>query len=687
MPSSTPMISSESLLQHEPFVTAVVRGLLSDEARVQDVLQETWLTALRRPPRAAVSLRAWLARVAGNLARDSRRSESRRRVRERVASRTEGVESVDVTFERLSAQREVVDAVLALEEPYRTVVLLRYYQDLSPMRIAERLGRSAATVRSQLTRAREILRAVLDRRFAGGRRTWSGLLLLPAPATTLSQTIGRMWRTTTAKVACVGIAVLAVPAIPLLLNWSVSGQRAPAAEVPGPLVPAEVPSPEPALTVAGVGVERRQPIEIDPPLEVDRATDQEEKIKPTIRGRVVDIEGQHITGASLDNLWTFADPGASENVDLSPRLSGDPLAVTGEDGRFERVVDPGHLPERFLLLDAARERGATFVAERPGEVGDIILRPLVEVRAEIAFTSPGELPDQAALWLVPDSGPGVALMGFSHSGRHALRVPPGRYRVSTSNDRQGLFGSQPTDRTVKVESEAVDLGRIEVSIPELAELRFVLRDEEGKATGGKVAGSWILDHGHPSGSRGSKATDEPGTVVLTQEIYSADQALTFLALDVGQKLGGLAVVPPAARSRPIEVTMEPIVRITGRFAYSTDGEIPEYTIICAYTPDGDHRVMRCINREGRIDLWLPPGEWLLRGYGTHTKTKKWTVSLGRDERERDLGLVKLEPTAAYGLVGEQAPPWTVKAARGLGDNAQPSDFRGRYLLLEFWGHW
>jgi len=402
---------------------------------------------------------------------------------------------------------------------------------------------------------------------------------------------------------------------------------------------------------------------------------------------VVDADGRPVAGATMNGGWTIADPGEPGTVALRPRIANDTWTTTGEDGRFEQEIDLRSLPERLLVLDPDRECGAIISIEGAGELEDIVLQPLVEVRGEVAFHSPGRLPEEGGLWLSPDSMAGVMLICFGSSGRYALRVPPGRYSVSTSNDLQGLFGSQPTNRSIRVLDEAVGLGRIEVEIPELAQLNFVLRDAEGAATSGYVANFWILDGGTPSGFRRSKATDVPGTVVLTQEIYRADQAFTFLAFDIGRRLGGIAVVPPTSRSRPIEVTLEPIVRVSGRFAYSTDGKAPEFTITYVYTADGDHRVMRCRGSEGEIDLWLPPGEWLLRGYGTHTETKQWTVSLGREERERDLGIVKLEPTPAYGLVGEQAPPWTVKAARGLGAEVQPSDFGGRYLLLEFWGHW
>ena len=218
--SQSTVLSAETLLQHEPFVRAVVRGLLSDEGRVQDVLQETWLTALRQPPRAKGSLRVWLARVAGNLARDSHRATSRRAAREHAVARPELAESVDVTYERLSAQHEVVEAVLALKEPYKGVVFLRYYQDRSIAEIAERLGRSASTVRSQLSRAHEVLRSALDNRFAGERSAWASLCLPLTPGVPLIGAGGRVSVSTGAKAvgSLLVLGTLAVVVIPRLLE-------------------------------------------------------------------------------------------------------------------------------------------------------------------------------------------------------------------------------------------------------------------------------------------------------------------------------------------------------------------------------------------------------------------------------------------------------------------------------------
>lgn len=73
--------------------------------------------------------------------------------------------------ERIELQRCVSEAVLALPEPYRSVVSLRYYEDLSSAQIARRLGVPEATVRVRLMRALERLRRKLDRTF-GERRAW-----------------------------------------------------------------------------------------------------------------------------------------------------------------------------------------------------------------------------------------------------------------------------------------------------------------------------------------------------------------------------------------------------------------------------------------------------------------------------------------------------------------------------------
>ncbi len=219
-------LSPETLLEYEPFVRSCVRGLLKGEQEIQDVVQDTWVKALGQ--RAPVSQpKSWLARVVRNVALDRRRGEGRRKVREEAVARPE--ESVDTSRARLEAHGNVVKAVLELDEPYRTVVLLSYYQELSPNRIAARMERKPATVRSQLLRAHKMLREKLDQEYGGDRQAWAGLFLpllvregasASASAKLGSRGASKLFGIGGAKIAAVVATVaLGVVAGPRVLAW------------------------------------------------------------------------------------------------------------------------------------------------------------------------------------------------------------------------------------------------------------------------------------------------------------------------------------------------------------------------------------------------------------------------------------------------------------------------------------
>ncbi|MCI0340859.1 MAG: sigma-70 family RNA polymerase sigma factor [Planctomycetales bacterium] len=167
----------EALLAHEPWIRSLARGLLFDGQEVDDVVQETWLAALRRPPRDPEAARGWLATVVRNLVRRVGRSAVRRSRREAAAARPEALPSPAEIAGREGLRRRAVEAVLALEEPYRSTVLWRYFEGLEPTEIARRTGEPAGTVRSRLSRGLDLLRSRLDAEHGGDRRAWSVALV------------------------------------------------------------------------------------------------------------------------------------------------------------------------------------------------------------------------------------------------------------------------------------------------------------------------------------------------------------------------------------------------------------------------------------------------------------------------------------------------------------------------------
>ena len=175
MASSSPPTVSE-LLRHQSWLKGLARDLTTDGAAADDVVQQTWLSALRTPPREAGAVRGWLRRVAKRHAWESHRADTRRERRETLAAARQGPSpsAADLAI-RAEIQERVIHEVLALDEPFRSTVLLRFFEELPPREVARRLGVPVETVRSRLRRGLAQIRGRLEAR-DDGRGTWRPVL-------------------------------------------------------------------------------------------------------------------------------------------------------------------------------------------------------------------------------------------------------------------------------------------------------------------------------------------------------------------------------------------------------------------------------------------------------------------------------------------------------------------------------
>lgn len=128
------------------------RAVLDSDADAEDAVSAAILTAWQKldtlkNPAAA---RTWLVRMTVNRAYDERRRTSR------LTSTEELLE-----LPAPEAAESPWEAVCALPEPRRAVVVLHYYEGMGIREIARTLGISAGTVKSRLSRAREELRNIL----------------------------------------------------------------------------------------------------------------------------------------------------------------------------------------------------------------------------------------------------------------------------------------------------------------------------------------------------------------------------------------------------------------------------------------------------------------------------------------------------------------------------------------------
>ena len=173
----------DDLLAHAGWTRALAVRLLGDPDEADDVLQETWLNALKLPPERRRALRPWLATVVRNLVRSRARSQARARQRARQATAERTVPSSEELLSQLQTERLIAAMVLELPEPYRHTIILRYHHGQSSAEIARAEQIPDGTVRWRLKYGLDELRRRFDER-AGGREVARGMLLPFAAAAT-----------------------------------------------------------------------------------------------------------------------------------------------------------------------------------------------------------------------------------------------------------------------------------------------------------------------------------------------------------------------------------------------------------------------------------------------------------------------------------------------------------------------
>src|SRR4051794_16510982 len=146
---------------------AFIVGSTRDASAAEDLLQDTFLRLTRevRAGRPPLLMRAWLYRVAGNLAisRARRGSTALRWLQRQVDPESQTAESPEARTVRQDSSSEVNAALAQLSADARTALLLAG-QGFTGAEIAEAIGRSDAATRTLMCRARLRMRQELANR-------------------------------------------------------------------------------------------------------------------------------------------------------------------------------------------------------------------------------------------------------------------------------------------------------------------------------------------------------------------------------------------------------------------------------------------------------------------------------------------------------------------------------------------
>lgn len=136
-------------------------SLLKSIPDAEDAVQEAFLKYIRKRPvfNSAEHERAWLIRVTINIAKNILKSSERKNLSVRE----------DILYNQIDESQnttnEVLECVLNLEEKYRIIIHLYYYEEYSLKEIASILHLPLATVGTRLSRGRNILKTMLKGEF------------------------------------------------------------------------------------------------------------------------------------------------------------------------------------------------------------------------------------------------------------------------------------------------------------------------------------------------------------------------------------------------------------------------------------------------------------------------------------------------------------------------------------------
>lgn len=212
-------------------------------------------------------------------------------------------------------------------------------------------------------------------------------------------------------------------------------------------------------------------------------------------------------------------------------------------------------------------------------------------------------------------------------------------------------------------------------------------DAKGQPVAGvRIAESWLADHENPLKPARPAVSAKDGRFTLELDLFGRDAVV--MAVDATGILGGVAIVRAKSPNDPVEISLAPLVETHARYvSKNRDRSLGETYI--SWSLAGENLSMPMVvgvSDAADFALKLPPGRYTVRGEEYRHVTDRREVTL-EPGKAVDLGDISLKLSHRTRLFGKPAPAWHLTDARGVSKDVQPADFKGKWVVLEFWGYW
>jgi hypothetical protein len=443
-----------------------------------------------------------------------------------------------------------------------------------------------------------------------------------------------------------------------------------------------------------------------------------------VSGRVTDPDGNPIEGATVAPARTGSGNSLTGDTRYSVRTNSEgayhvvlPASnkatynLIVHDGDYEQwrtwangISDPlqtapGQKIEGFnlQLTQPATVRGRVVVGGRP--VFDREVRSHDFHKRENRYYDP----------TTKTKEDGTFELRFVRPGKHYLQAAP--FWLSAED---ALLDSPKSTKIIFVKAGEVLEGIELVSQldermipPETAALSFraSILDSNQKPVAGVAVGLGINGGvGNLDGTferpdpAGILQSNEAGEAPLNSAVLGrvgANRAMIY-AVDPEGRSAGIALldlqdyISAAPDSSPvIDVVLEPAAQVTIEFdmkRFNEYREPPKLMQLMVFREDLPIQRMT-LNEPGRLELWLPAGDYTLRGgAGRLSNNVKLEFSVETGQEPSTI-VVPLAPSRIGDLIDKPAPEFAEIKSRGDDPVIKLAGLKGKVVVLDFWGHW